>query len=122
MDKKFLQKIQKKLEKEKKDLEKSLKGIATKDKKLKDDYDAKFEDLGSEVFDPTSEAQEVAQYDTRMSLEANLEIRLRDVKKALEQMRKKTYGKCKKCGREIEKKRLEAFSTATTCCHESCGK
>ncbi|MEW6407752.1 MAG: TraR/DksA C4-type zinc finger protein [Patescibacteria group bacterium] len=120
MDKKFIQKIKEKLGKEKKTLEKNLNKIASKDKKLKDDYDAKFEDFGSEIYDPSSEAAEVSEYDTRLSLEANLEMRLRDVKQALLRIKNSSYGKCMKCGREIDKKRLEAFPTATSCYHGEC--
>lgn len=118
----FLQKIKEKLKKEEENLEKDLKGIATKDKNLKNDYDAKFEDFGNEIYDQTSEAQEVAQYDTRLSLEANLEVYLRDVKEALRRIEEETYGKCVKCGKKIDKKRLEAFPTAAMCCHEECRK
>lgn len=120
MDKEFLQKTKAKLEKEKKTLEEDLNRIASKDKILKDDYDAKFEDFGSEIYDPSSEAAEVSEYDARLSLEANLEIRLRDVKQALLRIKNGSYGKCQKCGREINKKRLEAFPAATTCCHGKC--
>jgi len=122
MDKKFLKNIKEKLEKEKETLEQGLNKIASKDKNLKDDYDAKFEDFGNEIFDASAEAEEVSQYDTRLSLEANLEVRLREVKRALERIKKGTYGKCIKCGREIDRKRLEALPTATTCHREECRK
>jgi DnaK suppressor protein len=122
MAKKFLKTIKEKLEKEKKSLEDQLNRIAKKDPRFKDDYDAKFEDFGSDVYDPTSEAAEVSEYDMRLSLEANLEVRLRDVKQALLRIKNDNYGKCTKCGKEIEEKRLLAFPTATTCCHGSCGK
>lgn len=122
MDKKFIQKIKEKLEKEKKTLEKNLNKIASKDKKLKDNYDAKFEDFGAEIYDSSSEAAEVSEYDTRLSLEANLEVRLRDVNQALSRIKSGAYGKCVKCGREIDQKRLEAIPTATTCCHGECKK
>lgn len=120
MDKKFIQKIKKRLETEKKDLEENLARIAKKDRVLKDDYDAKFEDFGSDVYDPTSEAAEVGEYDTRFSLEANLEVRLRDVKQALERIKKDVFGLCRQCGKEIDQKRLSAFPTAQTCCHGKC--
>lgn len=122
MNKSFLQKITKKLEKEKKELESGLTRIAKKDPKLKDDYDAKFEDLGNEVYDASAEATEVGEYEMRLSLEGNLEVRLRDVKNALAQIKAGTYGKCAKCGKEIDEKRLEAMPTATECCHGECGR
>lgn len=108
-------KAKKQLEKEKKQLESSLLRIATKDKHLKDDYDAKYEDLGSEIFDQSMEATEVSEYDRKLSLEANLEVQLREVNRGLERIAKNTFGKCSKCNREIEEKRLLANPTAKTC-------
>lgn len=115
MNAKILAKIKRQLEKEKKQLEFGLSKIATKDKNLKDDYDAKYENLDSEVFDQSTEATEVSEYDRKLSLEANLEVQLREVNRALERMAKNSYGSCTKCGKEIEEKRLLANPTAKIC-------
>jgi RNA polymerase-binding transcription factor DksA len=99
----------------KKNLEKQLSGIATKDKNLKDDYDANFKDFGDEIFDSSAEAAEVSEYQTNLSLEANLELQLRDVNVALEKIEKGEYGKCESCGKEIGENRLAALPHARIC-------
>lgn len=38
-----------------------------------------------------------------------------NVKKALEKIKNGVYGKCEKCGKEIEQKRLMVFPTAELC-------
>jgi RNA polymerase-binding transcription factor DksA len=108
--------------KEKDILEKNLKKIAHKDRNLEGDYDAKFENLDSEVFDQSSEASEVTEYDKRLSLEANFEVRLKEVNEALNQIENGSYGKCKKCGAEISEDRLKANPTALTCIKCADGK
>lgn len=40
---------------------------------------------------------------------------LRDVEAALARIQEGTYGRCRDCGREIERERLEAYPTATRC-------
>ena len=115
MNKKQLAKIEQKLKKEKKELEKALKAIATKDKKLAGDFDARFKDFGDEVYDNSVEAAEVSEYDVRLSLEANLEVRLLETNRALDQIKKGTYGICTKCKGKIEDTRLEAFPQAKLC-------
>lgn len=115
MTKKFIQELEKKLKKEKKELETSLKRIAKKDKKLIGDFDAKFEDFGSEVYDNSAEAAEVSEYDTRLSLEANLETRLKEVNDTLVRIKKGIYGICEMCKKKIDDKRLVANPTAREC-------
>lgn len=107
--------IKLKLEKEKKDLEKSLSDVATKDKKATDDYDAKFKNFGDPIFDNTAEAAEVSLYDSNLSVEGNLELKLKDVNEALERIKKGVFGKCENCKKQINKKRLEASPTAKLC-------
>lgn len=101
--------------KEKGDLEGNLKKIAIKDKNLKGDYDAKFEDFGDEIHDQSAEAAEVSEYDKRLSLEANFEVRLREVNNALTRIEGDDYGICNKCGMEIPDERLKADPAAADC-------
>lgn len=115
MKKELLDKLKKRLEEEKKRLEQTLDEIATKDKEIKDNYEAKFVDFGEKVYDPSSEASEVSEYDTKLSLEANLEVKLKDVNQALRRIKKGTYGVCENCKKEIEQERLEALPTAKLC-------
>ncbi len=101
--------------KEKNELVEDLAKIASKDKNLKGDYDARYEDYGNEVFDQTSEATEVSEYDKKLSLEANLEMRLKEVNEAIIRIEGGDYGKCKKCGIDISEDRLKADPAASEC-------
>ncbi|MFA6295813.1 MAG: TraR/DksA C4-type zinc finger protein [Patescibacteria group bacterium] len=107
--------IKDKLEKEKQQLQKSLGDVATKDPKAKDDYDPKFKNFGDPIFDNTAEAAEVSLYDSNLSVEGNLEQKLKDVDNALDRIKKGTFGKCENCNKMIDKARLEANPTATYC-------
>ena len=107
--------IKDKLEKEKKQLENSLGDVATKDPKAKDDYDAKFKNFGDPIFDNSAEAAEVSLYDSNLSVEGNLELKLRDVNDALDRIKKGNFGKCGTCGKNIDNARLEASPTAKLC-------
>jgi DnaK suppressor protein len=115
MQKKFVEELEKKIKKEKRDLELMLKRIATKDKELAGDFDAKFENFGDEIYDDSAEAAEVSEYDTRLSLEANLETRLKEVNDTLDRIKKGTYGICENCGEKISDSRLAANPTARLC-------
>lgn len=107
-----LKEIETKLLAEKKHLENELNKIATKNPKVKNDYNAKFEDIGT---DESESVTEVEQYSLGLSLEVTLEKALRDVEKALASLKKGTYGLCKYCKQPIDKKRLLARPTSTSC-------
>lgn len=121
MDKKIIQKLKKKLFLDKQRLEKALKEIATKDKILRGDYDAKFPEIGKDI---EESAFEVGNYDLNLSLEANLEVALVAISKAQDKIEKGTYGICEKCGGKIDFRRLEAFPRARFCieCKKKLGK
>ena len=104
-----------KLENKKQILKNQLSKIAKKDKNLKDDYDAQFENFDGEVMDISNEATEVSNYQNKLSLEATLELQLRDVRKALDRIKQGKYGQCEKCGKDIKPERLEALPHAGVC-------
>lgn len=112
MDEKDLQELKSKLLAEKKRLEDELSRVSTKDKILKDDYDAKFPNYGDSVED---NAAEVADFDTNLSLEGNFEVALLKVNRALKNINDGTYGHCAECGREISLDRLNAIPWAEKC-------
>lgn len=58
------------------------------------------------------EADEVEEYEARLSTEHSLESRLLEVKNALERVRTSQYGICRKCGKEIGLDRLKANPAA----------
>jgi DnaK suppressor protein len=113
MDKKLIEELKKKLEAEKKSLQKELESFATEDKNLKHNWDAKYPNR--EDGDKDEEADEVQEYDNMLSLEHSLELKLKDVNEALEKTEKGEYGKCEKCGKEIEEERLKAVPEAKFC-------
>jgi DnaK suppressor protein len=117
MNKKFLQQLKQKLEKEKKDVKKELQSFAEEDKELKGDWDTRFPSLGKEANDPSLEkaADEVEEYETLLPIEFSLEKKLQDINLALGKMKRDTYGVCEKCKKTISAERLKVFPTARTC-------
>ncbi len=123
MDKDFLEQMKKKLQKEKETIEGELAKFADKDEKLKGDWDSKFPasnsgSFGSQILE--EEADEVEEYVTRLPIEHSLELRLKDIGVALERIKKGKYGICERCGKEIDKERLEVYPAAFNCA--KCGK
>ncbi|MGB2762415.1 MAG: TraR/DksA C4-type zinc finger protein [Minisyncoccales bacterium] len=118
MDKKFLQEIKEKLEKEKTAIEKELETFAKKDPKLKGDWDSLFPKFNGG--DLEEAADEVEEYSTRLPIEFTMELKLKDINSALEKIKKRVYGKCENCGKLISKERLEIYPEARTCnkCHK----
>lgn len=113
MDKKFLEEIKEKLEKEKSAAEKELRKFAKEDPKLKGDWDSLFPRFDGGNLEEA--ADEVEEYSTRLPIEFSLELKLRDINLALEKIKKGKYGKCEKCGKQIPKDRLKIFPEARTC-------
>lgn len=112
MNQNLINELKKELEKEKNDLTEDLKSFSAKDKNLDDDWDTKYEDLGS---DWDSNSQEVTEYATKIPIEHKLELKLREVDDALEKISKGTYGICEKCGEQIDEERLKANPSARNC-------
>lgn len=107
----------KELETKRRLIEQELQHFAKKDEKLKGDWDTKFPKLdggsGSQTLEDA--ADEVEEYATKLPIEYNLEIRLRDINSALEKIEKGKYGKCEKCGKSIPKERLKVYPEARLC-------
>lgn len=117
MNKQLLEELKEKLEITKGQLEKELQEFADKDPKLKGDWDSRYPlhdgGIGSQVLEDA--ADEVEEFVTRLPIEYSLETRLKDVDIALEKIKKDGYGKCEKCGKEMEEERLRAYPEARTC-------
>lgn len=112
MDQKTLNQIKEQLEQEKQRLEQELASFAEKNSHSQDDYHAQYPNFGSES---DENAQEVATFDDRLTLERTLEKELQDVNGALKRIKDGTYGICKYCGQEIAKERLLARPTSSAC-------
>lgn len=104
--------IQEKLEKDRIDLEKQLETFAKRDPNLKGDWDTRFPDFDGNLEEA---ADEVEEYTSRLPVEFSLETRLRDINLALEKLKQGKYGKCEKCGKKIDNKRLAIHPEARLC-------
>ena len=118
MNKKLVQELKQKLEKEKTAVEKELKTFAKKDKKLKGDWDTRFPQWNggsSSSSAMETAADEVEEYSTLLPIEYSLELKLKDINSALQKLKKEKYGICEKCGKSISIKRLKIYPEAKTC-------
>ena len=128
MNKKLIQELKESLGKKKMEIEGELEKFAKRDEKLKGDWDTRFPrfnggEAGSAALEKA--ADEVEEYSTLLSIEYNLELRLKDINSALEKIEKaakgeprqggETYGKCEKCGKEIPIERLKIYPEARLC-------
>lgn len=112
MDKNILKTIQENLTEKKKELETEIGAIASKDTAKAGTYKSRFPDYGEKE---DENATEVAVYSDRLAIEETLEKDLRDVNKALESIKKGTYGICKYCHKVIDEKRLIIRPTSSSC-------
>jgi len=113
MKKENLEKFKEILEKEREEIVSELEKFAKKEKN-REDWTAKFPKFNGEASLEKS-ADEVEEYSSRLSLEFNLEKRLKEIDWALEKIKKGEFGICEKCKKEIEIKKLEANPTAKFC-------
>ena len=99
MNKEILQKLEEKLKQDKQEIEEKMKTFATKDKKLKGDWDTNFPQYseGGSDSDLDIAAEEVEEYSNLLPVEHILEIRLGNINSALKKIRTDKYGTCEKC-------------------------
>ena len=112
MDKAFAKEMQQKLLEMKHKLEQELAGFTRKDPKAETNFDTKFPEFGDKEDD---NATEVATFTDNLALERTLEGTLDDVNKALERVAKGSYGVCRYCGKEIDRRRLRARPESSSC-------
>lgn len=112
MNKDFLKEVEKKLKAEEARLLLELKKFTQEDKHEKDEFQATWPEMGSK---DDENIAEVAMYSDMLSLEKNLEKRIRDVRAALERIQKNKYGICQYCKKEIQEKRLMARPVSSAC-------
>ncbi len=118
MDKKNIENLRKKLEKEKILIEEQLKNFAQKDKKNKDDWDTKYPEFNEGGFSSQQleeEADEVEEYLNLLPIEHNLELKLKKINSAIERIENNTFGKCLKCGGKINEKKLKLYPETEYC-------
>jgi RNA polymerase-binding transcription factor DksA len=112
MDSQLLEQIRQKLLEEQKRLERELASISRKEGEGPDGIQSAFPQFGS---DEGENAAEVADYESRMSIERTLEGALADVASSLSRIDDGTYGLCKYCKEPIEEQRLLARPTSSSC-------
>lgn len=113
MRKKQLKQFKQKLEKEKEKIREQLKTFAREDKKPKGDWDTRYPKFDSGKLE--EEADEVGEYERLLSIEYNFELRLKNIERALEKIKKGKYGICEKCDKNISTKRLKVCPEARIC-------
>ncbi len=101
------------LEADKKRLEEELSSMGKEDPNQPGRYTTNYPESGSNSEEDN--AGEIAEYSDELSIEAKLEKELADINKALESVKKGTYGTCKYCDKEIDEKRLEARPASSSC-------
>ncbi len=117
MNKKLLEELKEKLEKQKASIEAELGKFAKKDENLKGDWDTKFPKadggIGGQVLEDA--ADQVEEYVNLLPVEHSMELRLQSINSALEKIKKGAYGKCENCSKNIDKERLKVLPEAREC-------
>lgn len=119
MEKKTLEELKNKLQKEKEEIIEALSSVAKPDKgdHVPGKYAPNFPDYGddSDIETGDSSPSEVEDYSINLNLTGELESKLDLIDEALKKMESGEYGKCEKCGKEIDIKRLQVNPSALTC-------
>lgn len=108
---KTLKTIKRLLLRQQKEIEKNLKEVE-KDDPVKDDI--------PESTEPGTASWIAEAHSRTIAIGGELKTVAINIKKALQNIRKGTYGKCERCGGVIEEARLKAIPTTTFCL--SCSK
>jgi len=112
MDQSLIEQLKVKLLDTKKKIVAQLEQLTQEKSFHKDKVQAKWQEMGDKEED---NAVEVANFQDNISLERDLEVNLEKAENALSKIEKGEYGKCEKCGSEIEEARLTAYPEATHC-------
>jgi RNA polymerase-binding transcription factor DksA len=115
LNKKQLEELQKKLEKNKALLEEMLGRFAKKDPSLEGDWDTIFPKTGNSDMEDMADA--VEEYASLLPIEHALEIKLKNVDEAIKKIKERAYGKCEICKKEISIEKL-SLSPETKKCKE----
>lgn len=112
MKKEFILKIKKKLKEEKRHLEKLLSAFAKRNPRLPQDWQTKFPDFTQSLEESCDELEE---YLNLLPVERRLEIKLLDIERAFEKIKRKNYGFCEICGGKISQRRLKTLPHTKFC-------
>lgn len=112
MNKKELEIFKKRLLEEKAELEDELGLIGQKDPSAPNEWEATTKDMEVDAADENEIADKLEEYEGNSGIINSLDSQLREVNSALERIESGKYGICEKCGKPIEKERLEANPSA----------
>jgi len=100
---------------EKERIEKELSSLGRINPEDATDWQATPDDMNTLHSDKNELADEMEEFEIRSAVQVELENRLLNIRSAIERIENNTYGKCEKCGKDIEEDRLGANSAAKTC-------
>lgn len=103
------------IEAEIKVVESELNSVAQLDPARPGEWIAKRENLDTDKADELETAEDLEEMESHEAIAGKLEMRLHDLRHALERVKKGTYGKCEDCQTSIEEGRLNANIAASTC-------
>lgn len=104
----------KKLAEEKKEVEQELSEVAVRDPKT-GDWQPVADQLDLEAADDNDMGDKFESLDSNEMVTHELVLRLSDIVRAEEKIKKGSFGTCEVCGKVIEEGRLEANPAARTC-------
>lgn len=107
--------FKKRLEKELTTLETELKSVGHVNPDNPKDWEPTSGDVDVNASDAADIADNIESYESNTAILKQLEVQYNDVKRALDKIKKGTYGICEVSGKPIEKERLEANPAARTC-------
>jgi DnaK suppressor protein len=112
MEKDFIEEQKEKLIHEKEELTKILSSFATQDKTDKDNWNTNYPKMNDDLEEAADEVEEL---EDLLPAEYALEVKLKNVNIALENIEKGVYGICEECGKEISIDRLKINPSAQKC-------
>lgn len=115
MEKNLKKEYKKRLLERRKELESVLKEFSKKDETVKGNWKTAFPQFGDHTSEQDENADEVEEYNNLLSVEHRLELLLLDVDRAIKKLRKKGYGICEHCGKEILSGRIRLVPEAKYC-------
>ena len=112
MNKKEIEQFKKKLVAEKAELEAELSSVGQRSSNNPNVWEANTGGMEVDAADENEVADKLEEYEGNAGIVNQLENQLIEVDAALVRIEKGTYGLCEKCGKPIEKDRLEASPSA----------
>ena len=103
------------LEKELVRLEAELKTVGRRNPDVLGDWEAQVKGMDASATESDEKADKFEEYESNSGILDGLEIRWRNVKRALQKIKDGAYGSCEVSGEQIEKERLDANPSARTC-------